>query len=589
MEWRGTPNSDVSADFATLIHPYLEYGARHGDREYLAKVLQGWNRQVDKYNDIRLALFEAIYRGDDVAVQMLFDAGVSPETNEPCDPHFTPLLVASQFGRLEMARRFWERLGPEGRFFSPGGRSSLGRRPSVSNGPTCLQVAARNGRAALVTFFLDVWDGWTTKEKIGALVGASGERWDDCVAVLLKRLDYEPQALQEALESAIRMRKILAEDPTDYLRRQRLGDARGDEVEADARRRQRRIICDLIDAGATLEGHGRPNGPGTLRFAVSQRDYTASLSALVEKGADTSVRDSDGGTALHALLRKGSPAHKLSWCQDSIEDRTAALQLLLDHGASPDVADDAGETPLHLAAGNGTLEQLQLCLARSRLADALTAPNAQGETPLHYAAASGHDEIVAYLLAQGNADVADAVSRSGWTPLLCAVSPARGKSGQTAFGVAARLLARGAGADTVTTEGWSPLHAVAAWRSEPPEFPSMDEVCGYDPGAREHLVRLAHELVRRGAPLDPEPAFLRDPAVTPDRLLGAWGFRMQALAAESLGQDGNESSGGAVPDTTPLAWAIRTGAMDLVQVFLDRLSAMAQVRPTYLAHDSSAA
>lgn len=578
--WRRVEPYDDSdfADFSTLLNDYLYLGARHGDRDCLAQVLQGWNPQVDKYNDISPALFEAIYRGDDVAVQMLIDAGVSLKTNEPCDPHFTPLLVASQYGRLEIARRFWELLGPEARFNSAWRHSSAGRPYLKILKLTSLEVAAHNGQAELVTFFLEAFDGWTADEKAHALTGAAGQRWDDCVAVLLERLTYEPHILQSALEAAVYRRRILGEDPTDFLRRRRLGSTTVDGMEVDERHRQRRIICDLIDAGADPEGHDKWS---LLRCAIMQDDYIASVGALVEKGANADARDSDGGTALHALLRKGSPAHKVWGCQDSNQDRMDALQLLLEHGASPDAADQDGETPLQLAAGNGTLEQLQLCLAHSSLADALAAPNARGESPLHYAAASGRDEIFEYLLAQEAVDV-NLTSCTRWTPLLCALSPAQGKLEETAFRMATRLLARGARAQTVTAEGWSPLHAVAAWRSQAPDMRSLNERYGYDPAAREHLVRLAHELIRRGASLEAEPAFLRDPTVTPDRVRGVWGLRMQVLAAESLGQEGDvvtggiHSASGTDTDTTPLAWAIRTGAMDLVEIFLEYLKVIAE-------------
>lgn len=148
--------------------------------------------------------------------------------------------------------------------------------------------------------------------------------------------------------------------------------------------------------------------------------------------------------------------------------------------------------------------------------------------------------------------------------------------------MATRLLAHGAPAQTVTAEGWSPLHAVSAWRSRGPGTSSLNERYGYDPAARDHLVRLAHVLIRRGASLDAEPAFLRDPSVTTDRLFGVWGFRLQVLAAENISQEGdattsgNHSAGGTVTDTTPLAWAIRTGAMDLVEIFLDYLNVIAE-------------
>ncbi|KAK8132016.1 hypothetical protein PG999_000189 [Apiospora kogelbergensis] len=177
-----------------------------------------------------------------------------------------------------------------------------------------------------------------------------------------------------------------------------------------------------------------------------------------------------------------------------------------------------------------------------------------------------------HLLTNGAADDVGTASHHGRTPLLCALAPSsKDKSEEMAVRITARLPTGGASARVVTSEDWMPLHAVASRAHH------------YDPTAREQLVRLAHELIRRGAPLSAEPALLRDVTVTPDRLDGAWGFRIEGLA-KSMGQ-GNDAAtrgdggpGNAVPDTTPLAWAIRTGAMDLVQVILDSLQSSIEDR-----------
>ncbi|KAK8079393.1 DNA-binding protein RFXANK [Apiospora hydei] len=539
------------AGFYPVVRPYMKGGARHCDTDYLAQVLQAWSPEIDQDNAINAALFEAIYRGDEVAAQMLLDAGVSPRRPQRSDPQFTPLQAASQAGQLGMARRVWK-----------------------------LVVAARNGRPELVAFFLDVWGGWTAEERKGALDGAAWTRWDGCVDVLLAELTYEQKDLQVALEWAIRKRMILPEDETGCLRRKQLGDAR---------LRQRRIICNLIDAGANPDGPGLwAKGGRLLLSAASQLDYTACMGALLEKGANASIQGSDGATALHVPLRKRSLVSHLGY-QDTPQDRMAATQLLIDHGTSPDTANEAGETALHLAAQNGSFKQLQLCLAHTRLAnDGVRRPNHRGESPLHYATASGREEIVEYLLAHGAADDVNRASSSGWTPLLCALSPSQGKSEEMAVRVAARLLTAGASARVVTAEVWSPLHAVGSWISGPAAEKALRyfaEPC-YDPVARAQFVQLAHELIQRGAPLDIEPAFLRHSTIAPDKLDGVWGFRLQKLA-ESTKQEENaarsvkeEGAGSAVSDTTPLAWAIRTGAMDLVQVILDALGSSTGGRPT---------
>ncbi|KAK8006050.1 hypothetical protein PG991_012347 [Apiospora marii] len=505
------PSNPHDADFYPLLRPYLRGGARHCDTGYLAQILQIWSTQIDPRHTIRVALFEAICRGDEVAVHMLLDAGASPSRRESSDPQFTPLQAASQAGQLGMARRLWDLVGPEGRVDD-----------DPACGLSCLAVAARNGRPELVAFFLDVWDGWTAEERKLSLAGAAAQRWDVCVDVLLDRLVYEQSDLQGALEMVILKRMALGEDETGCLRRKQLGDVTHEELEADVRRRQRRVISRLVDAGADPDGPGRWAKEGRLLpSAASQLDYTACLATLLEKGADP--RKSQGSTALHCLLRKGPPSrnHFNFQFQDTPQDRLVATQLLLDHGSSPDATNDAGETPLHLAAQNGSLEQLQLCLSHSQSANAaVRQPSHQGGSPLHYAAASGRDDVVECLLAHGAAADIDLLSRSGWTPLLCALSPGEAKSEAMAIRLCARLLAGGASPRVVTAEGWSALHAVASWRCGPATQYSAHR---YDPAAREQFVRFARELIRLGAPLDAEPALLRDPAVTPDMVRGVWG------------------------------------------------------------------
>lgn len=100
------PVSPHDVDFYPMLCLYLNKGARHCDVDDLAQILDFRSPRADERYTIYSALFEAIYRGDEVAVQMLLDAGVSPRRRERSDPHFTSLLAASQAGQLGMTRRF---------------------------------------------------------------------------------------------------------------------------------------------------------------------------------------------------------------------------------------------------------------------------------------------------------------------------------------------------------------------------------------------------------------------------------------------------------------------------------------------------
>lgn len=210
-----------------MVEPYLD----HGDREYSAQILQTWSPAIDTDDDIGQALHHAIFLGDEAAVRMIIDAGVDPAVQQVCDPGFTPLLAASQHGRREMARLFWQLAGPDGRFY-PSTRHK-GRKP------TCLQVAAQNGHADLVAGFLDAWDGWAADEKRRTLRDAARAWCDDAVVLLLARIPYEADDIQEALEEAVGHIAILPETPT----RKPLRGTAEDSL------RQQRLVCRLIDAG----------------------------------------------------------------------------------------------------------------------------------------------------------------------------------------------------------------------------------------------------------------------------------------------------------------------------------------------------
>ena len=164
--------------FLPLVRLYYHDGPHRGNRDYLARILRLWSPQVDGDYFIGGALFEAISLGDTIALQMLLDAGVDLAIEQGYEPHFPPLLAAAYHGHLAIAQMLWERIGPEGRF------------KSEQQAVSCLVIAARNGQPEALAFFLDAWNGWTTKEKNLALTEAAGVRWDNCVAVLLAKLTY---------------------------------------------------------------------------------------------------------------------------------------------------------------------------------------------------------------------------------------------------------------------------------------------------------------------------------------------------------------------------------------------------------------
>ncbi|KAL2149713.1 hypothetical protein VTH82DRAFT_8365 [Thermothelomyces myriococcoides] len=166
-------------------------------------------------------------------------------------------------------------------------------------------------------------------------------------------------------------------------------------IVADEDIRLRRVVCQLVDAGADPNTNLRGVRDGQiplLHVAVHGRNGTGALRGLLKKGANANTRDASGKTVLHKHFsqRRG---HRPS---------TDAPHVSLQHDAAPEMADEAGETALHAAAQKGTLEQLQLCLAACRDADvAVRLGTLDGRSLLRYAIAASNWDNVKFLKSCG--------------------------------------------------------------------------------------------------------------------------------------------------------------------------------------------
>ncbi len=505
--------------FGRLIHTYV----KHGNREYLARLLHIWSPAIDEYHRvIGDALHKAIFIGDETAVRMLLDAGVSP-TVQDSEWH-TPLEMAAEAGQRSIAHLLWQHVGPEG--WSAGPQT-----------PNYLAAAAKNGHADLVADFLDMWDAWPMDQKRTALNTAAAEWRDGVLGMLLAKVPYEADAIQHALEVGVTCEPFLL--PLH---------GRVPITTAEENLRQQRVVCQLVDAGANPEGLAYRRIP-LLHAAAYIRHRIGALRALLEKGADANVQDNRGKTALHNLFQKPSFS--------SVD----GVRVLLQHGASPELANKQGETGLHAAAYTGTLEQFQLCLATCRDADAaLQLRTSHDESLLHYAAAGGREDNVHFLLTRGLDP--NAANANGWTPLICALMPTSVRSCFPQCSLAHLLLEHGASAQAVTDEGWTALHALAS-------YPSGNALLPRE--LWDGVAPLVRELIARGAPLDAEVGTLRSPAVTCRRFVypnkDAWGVRMRLFTG--LWGDALPLFSGPAPNTTPHMWADRNGAIEVFDAILE--------------------
>ncbi|KDQ16392.1 hypothetical protein BOTBODRAFT_79013, partial [Botryobasidium botryosum FD-172 SS1] len=157
----------------------------------------------------------------------------------------------------------------------------------------------------------------------------------------------------------------------------------------------------LLESGADPCLRGQ-HGQTALRAALG-RDCTATVSALLEAGADPKARDidKDGNTTLHyAVLCHRSPA---------------VIQLLLDGGADLQIPNRQGRTALHCALESPDCTATVL----SALLDAGADPNARddnGWTSLHYVVRYLCSHFVTLLLLKAGADPHSRDKR-GHTPI----------------------------------------------------------------------------------------------------------------------------------------------------------------------------
>ena len=236
------------------------------------------------------------------------------------------------------------------------------------------------------------------------------------------------------------------------------------------------VLSGLIAASFT----GAYAADQPLADAAQRADWGV-VRALVEQGADVTVRQGDGATALHWAAY---------WNEVELAD------VLIGAGADVNAANDLGVTPLWAAAENRSAVMVE------RLLDAGADPDAallSGETPLMTAGRVGAADVARQLLEAG-ADTAVAGGRNQ-TALMWAVA-------QRHPGVVEALLAHGAAVDA-RSDVWT---EVVKTTPEPwnPEYVTRIPQGGYTPllfAARVGDLASARLLVAAGADVNDRPPY----------------------------------------------------------------------------------
>lgn len=216
------------------------------------------------------------------------------------------------------------------------------------------------------------------------------------------------------------------------------------------------------------------NGRTALHIAVSVRDDTEVLRALLLRGWDLTLRDAENQTPLHRAA--------------GLASNGAIISDLIAFGADVNEPIDPtrnfwrqlqGTTPLYLASGRpDAWDVVAALIAAGANVNAFTA---DGRRPLHNAARIAQDPLAVLLLVRAGA-VVHATDLAGNQALHLA-----GERNATAV-VTRMLLASGASPDALNEAGQTPLQMTAAYSTSEEVFSLMfgaaTAACARDPEGR---------------------------------------------------------------------------------------------------------
>uniref|UniRef100_A0A673CJY6 Ankyrin repeat domain 52a n=1 Tax=Sphaeramia orbicularis TaxID=375764 RepID=A0A673CJY6_9TELE len=195
----------------------------------------------------------------------------------------------------------------------------------------------------------------------------------------------------------------------------------------------------LVSAGAEVNEPDQ-TGCTPLHYSAASQAFSSCLEHLLDNGADPSMVNSKGYSAVHYAAYHGNkqnlelllemsfnalgdiessiPVSPLHLAAD--KGHWQALRVLTETAAYVDMQDAAGRSVLYLAAQKGYARCVEVLLAQG--ASCLLNDNRLMWTPIHVAAANGHSDCLRMMIDYGEeGDLTNSTDKFGQTPLMLAV------------------------------------------------------------------------------------------------------------------------------------------------------------------------
>uniref|UniRef100_A0A671V047 Ankyrin repeat domain 52a n=1 Tax=Sparus aurata TaxID=8175 RepID=A0A671V047_SPAAU len=182
----------------------------------------------------------------------------------------------------------------------------------------------------------------------------------------------------------------------------------------------------LVSAGAEVNEPDQ-TGCTPLHYSAASQAFSSCLEHLLDNGADPSMVNSKGYSAVHYAAYHGNKQNlELVSCDhhpllpQADKGHWQALRVLTETAAYVDMQDAAGRSVLYLAAQKGFARCVEVLLAQG--ASCLLNDNRLMWTPIHVSAAHGHSDCLRMMIDYGEeGDLTNVVDKFGQTPLMLAV------------------------------------------------------------------------------------------------------------------------------------------------------------------------